>query len=122
MRCKHCEHDEPAHYTLGNKPCLYPGRCNCPGFEPAVVVKPKMYSVRIDREDEKYIFQVEPMDWCAELVAMDSAPGIIAFVEAPDPGAAAARAWEKALKDLAHLDRQEAQPAKKLLELLGDKT
>ena len=80
-----------------------------------------MYSVRIDRAGEKYTFQVEAMPWCPELVALDSAPGIIAFVEAPSPGAAAWRAWEKALKDLAHLDKQEPQPPEKLLELLGDK-
>lgn len=80
-----------------------------------------MYAVRIDRAGEKYIFQIELIPWCHELMALDSTPGIIALVEAPNPGAAAARAWEKALKDLAHLDKQPAQPPEKLLELLGDK-
>jgi hypothetical protein len=80
-----------------------------------------MFAVRIDKDGAKYTFKVEPMEWCFELIALDSTPGVIAFVEAPDPGAAAARAWEKGQRELASLGGLPPSSPEKLLELLGDK-
>lgn len=58
-----------------------------------------MYAVRIDytpdEHEPRYVFAVKgPTAGVLELVALDSTPGVIAFVRAPNPGAAAARAWE----------------------------
>lgn len=58
-----------------------------------------MYTVRIDYEPDehepKYVFAVSgPTNCIHEMVALDSTPGVIAFVRAPNPGAAALRAWE----------------------------
>jgi hypothetical protein len=62
-----------------------------------------MFSVRIDKNDEAeggYIFKVAPMENGPELIALDSTPGIIAFVEAANPGEAAQRAWDKGFREL----------------------
>jgi hypothetical protein len=80
-----------------------------------------MFSVRIDKDGDKYTFQVEPMPFGPELIALDSTPGVIAFVEAPDPGSACRRAWEKGQRELASLGGLSPSPPEKLLELLGDK-
>jgi len=56
-----------------------------------------MYSVRIDKDGEGYVFKVQPIDPGLEMVSLDSAPGIIAMVQARNPGEASARAWEMAL-------------------------
>lgn len=82
-----------------------------------------MFSVRIDRGQEgKYTFVVEPMPYSKhELIALDATPGVIAFVHAPDPGSACARAWEKGERELASLGGLPPSPPEKLLELLGDK-
>ncbi len=56
------------------------------------------FSVRIDkarRETGGYIFNVEPCDVVFEMVALDSAPGIIAMVHAESPGHACQLAWER---------------------------
>lgn len=52
-----------------------------------------MFAVRIDRDGEAYVFRVEPATGTTEMVAIDSVPGVIAFVAASDPGSAAQRAW-----------------------------
>ena len=80
-----------------------------------------MFAVRIDRTAEGYAFKVESMDWCQELIALDSAPGVIAFVEAPNPGAAAARAWEKGERELASLGGLPPSSPEQQLKTLGDK-
>lgn len=82
-----------------------------------------MFSVRIDKEGDEgaYLFKVAPMPYGPELLALDSTLGLIAFVEAPDPGAAAARAWEKGQLELASLTGLPPSPPEKLLEALGDK-
>lgn len=83
-----------------------------------------MWALRIDRvaSTGKYIFSVGPVKYTEhELIALDSAPGVIAFVHAPDPGAACARAWEKGQRELASLGGLPPSPPEKLLELLGDK-
>lgn len=54
-----------------------------------------MFSVRIDRDGEAYVFRVEPHTGSLEMIAIDSTPGIIAFVLADNPGAAAKSAWTK---------------------------
>jgi len=54
-----------------------------------------MYSVRIDKDRDGYVFRVQPTEGVFEMVALDSTPAIIAFVHANDPGDAAQRAWEK---------------------------
>ncbi len=47
-----------------------------------------MYTVRIDKDGEGYVFKVQPAPAeGTELVALDSVPGIIAVVHAVDPGA-----------------------------------
>lgn len=127
MLCKHCPHTSAAHFTFEPKPCLEPG-CRCRGFESREAgPMPTMFSVRIDKverdseDDTLYHFQVSTMPWCPELIALDSTPGVIAFVEAPDPGAAAARAWEKGQRELASLRGLPPSSPEKLLELLGDK-
>jgi len=56
------------------------------------------YAVRIDkarRATGGYIFNVEPCDVVFEMVALDSAPGIIAMVFADTPGHACQVAWER---------------------------
>lgn len=82
-----------------------------------------MFSVRIDKAGDGYVFKVEPMPLGAELVALDSTPGVIAFVEAASPGAACQRAWEKGQRELNLnlLGVRPAEPSSKLPELLGDK-
>ena len=76
-----------------------------------------MYAVRIDKDNEGYVFKVQPaLDDSAEMIAMDSTPGIIAIVHAVDPGAAAARAWE--LGSHMYDEPIEALDGKRLLELL----
>ena len=82
-----------------------------------------MFSVRIDKNGDEggYLFKVLPMPYGPELVALDSTPGLIVFVEAPDPGAAAARAWEKGQCELASLTGLPPSPPEKLLEHVGDK-
>lgn len=80
-----------------------------------------MFAVRIDKVGEGYVFKAEAMDLCAELIALDSAPGVIAFVEAPDPGTACKLAWERGQRELASLGGLPPSPPGKLLELLGDK-
>ena len=56
-----------------------------------------MYSVRIDKDGEGYVFKVQPLEGSTlEMVALDSAPGIIAVVEANGPGHACQRArWDR---------------------------
>ena len=54
-----------------------------------------MYQVRIDKDGDGYVFKVQPAEGGLEFVALDSAPGIMAFVEAESPGAAAERAWDR---------------------------
>ncbi len=57
-----------------------------------------MWAVRVDKGEQKgsYIFKVEPMPYAKEeLIALDATPGLIGMVHAADPGAAAARTWEK---------------------------
>jgi hypothetical protein len=115
--CSDCKHEERRHLP-GNGPCLSPG-CTCSVCVP--VDLKLMFSVRIDKVGDGYVFKVEPMPLGAELVALDSTPGVIAFVEAASPGAACQRAWEKGQRELASLSGLPAQPASKLLELLGDK-
>jgi hypothetical protein len=56
-----------------------------------------MFSVRIDKDRDAYVFRVEPSFRGFEMVALDATPGVIAFVEADDPGQAAARAWNMAV-------------------------
>ncbi len=56
-----------------------------------------MYSVRIDKDGDGYVFRVQPCKpVMLEMVAIDSAPGIIATVNAADPSHACLRAWAKA--------------------------
>jgi hypothetical protein len=55
-----------------------------------------MYAVRIDMDGDGYVFKVQPSEDGIEMVALDSTPGIIALVQARNPGEAAARAWDKA--------------------------
>jgi hypothetical protein len=55
-----------------------------------------MYSVRIDKDGDGYVFRVQPCDGSLELVALDSAPGIIAMVHANNPAQACQVAWHKA--------------------------
>jgi hypothetical protein len=55
-----------------------------------------MFSVRIDKEGDGYVFRTRPMEGAIEVVALDSTPAIIAMVNAETPGAACARAWDKA--------------------------
>lgn len=83
--------------------------------------EPVMFAVRIDKKGPRYLFSVEPMNRCPELIMLDSTPGIIAFVEAPDPGSACRRAWEKGQRELASLGGLPPSTPEKLLELLGDK-
>lgn len=54
-----------------------------------------MFSVRIDKDGDGYVFHVQPVEGVFEMVAFDSTPAIIAFVEAEHAGAASARAWER---------------------------
>ncbi len=54
-----------------------------------------MYSVRIDKDRDGYVFRVQPTEGVFEMVALDSTPAIIAFVHADDPGGAAQRAWDR---------------------------
>lgn len=56
-----------------------------------------MFSVRIDKEGDGYVFKIEPMPHGLEMIAFDSKPGVIAFIEAEDPGAAAKKAWDRAV-------------------------
>lgn len=120
MICKTCKHPASSHFSLGEQVCLNPG-CFCRKYEPVEEVLPTMFAVRIDKNGESYTFKVEPMAYGPELVALDSAPGVIAFVEAPDPGAAALRAWEKGYRELASLNGLPASSPEELLQLLGDK-
>ncbi len=56
-----------------------------------------MYSVRIDKDGDGYVFKVQPApDALFEMVALDSTPGIIAIVNAADPSHACLRAWAAA--------------------------
>ncbi len=57
-----------------------------------------MYSVRIDKDGEGYVFKVQPMDGVFEMVALDSTPGVIAMVHGSNPGHACQRAWFAAMK------------------------
>jgi hypothetical protein len=57
-----------------------------------------MFSVRIDKDGDGYVFRVQPTEGSLEMVAMDSAPGVIAFVNAYNAGHAARRAWDMALR------------------------
>jgi len=54
-----------------------------------------MFAVRIDKDGDGYTFRVQPTEGALEMVTLDSAPGIIAFVEAEHAGAAAGLAWER---------------------------
>ena len=127
--CKHCGHIKLEHISITTNSgvvrscCLKSGCSACPGFErdPEPEVKPTMFSVRIDKTEAGYKFKVEPMPWCLELIALDSTPGVIAFVEAPNPGAACQRAWEKGQRELASLGGLPPSTPEQLLELLGDK-
>ncbi len=115
--CRTCQHEELRHLP-GNGPCLATG-CLCDKCIPFEYKG--MFAVRIDKTAEGYAFKVEPMEPCAELIALDSAPGVIAFVEAPDPGTACKLAWERGQRELASLGGLPPSPVGKLLELLGDK-
>lgn len=116
--CAECSHEASRHLT-GQYSCLVPG-CLCMQYEESSGLS--MYSVRIDKDGEKYIFTVESMPFSKnELVALDSTPGVIAFVHAPNPGAGAQRAWEKGQRELASLGGLPPSSPEKLLELLGDK-
>jgi hypothetical protein len=55
-----------------------------------------MYSVRIDKDGDGYVFKVQPCEGILEIVGLDSTPGIIAMVHANDPGHACWRAWDMA--------------------------
>jgi hypothetical protein len=57
-----------------------------------------MFSVRIDKDGDGYVFKVQPSEGSIEMVALDSAPGIVAFVRATNEGHACHVAWEKALR------------------------
>ncbi len=54
-----------------------------------------MFQVRIDKDGDGYVFKVQPAEDGLEMVALDSAPGIMAVVQAESPGAAAERAWDR---------------------------
>ncbi len=56
-----------------------------------------MYSVRIDKDGDGYVFRVQKIEGAFEMVALDSAPGIMAMVRADNEGHACQVAWEKAL-------------------------
>ena len=57
-----------------------------------------MFSVRIDKDGDGYMFKVQPIEPGLEMVALDSTPGIIAMVQAATPGIACQRAWFMAMK------------------------
>lgn len=79
-----------------------------------------MFSVRIDKDGAGYVFRTSPCPGSLEMVALDSAPGVIAIVEANDPASACARAWYLAM----HMhDGDEEQIAGQglLQRLLGEK-
>lgn len=115
--CRNCPHEESRHLP-SEGPCLASG-CLCDGCVPFEYKG--MFAVRIDKTTEGYAFKVEPTQPCLELVALDSAPGVIAFVEAPDPGTACRLAWERGQRELASLGGLPPSSPEKLLELLGDK-
>ena len=116
--CKACGHEDTRHLPMGGA-CLSSG-CMCSECES--IESSMMFAVRIDKKDEMFLFQVTPMEMGPELIALDSTPGVIAFVEAPNPGAACQRAWEKGQRELASLGGLPPSSPKKLPELLGDKT
>lgn len=123
-KCVHCSCIKIAHLQTEKRSyCLAVGCKNCPGFEaePEPEVKPPMFAVRIDRTDAGYTFKTESIPHGIEMIALDSTPGVIAFVEAPNPGAACALAWERGQRELASLGGLSPSPPEKLLELLGDK-
>lgn len=123
-KCKSCGCAKIAHLTIGKKmPCLTSG-CSCLAFEldeTLDVNKPPMFSVRIDKTPEGYNFKVASMPHGFEMIALDSTPGVIAFVEAPDPGAACTRTWEKGQQELAAMDGPAPEPGEHIFKLLGDK-
>lgn len=79
-----------------------------------------MFSVRIDKGQKpgEYIFRAAPCDGTLEMVAMDSAPGVIAMVRADDAGHACQLAWYRA----AHMHDGEFKqlPLDEALQKLGD--
>lgn len=65
-----------------------------------------MFAVRIDKDGDGYLFKVHPAEGSIEMVALDSTPGIIAFVEAEHAGDAASKAFDRGM----HMyDRQHEQ-------------
>lgn len=98
--CLSCGCSELAHLSVGSRACLSSG-CRCRAYVPpaeTVPEGPKTWAVRVDKGEQKgsYIFKVEPMPYTKEeLIALDATPGLIGMVHATDPGAAAARTWEK---------------------------
>ncbi len=103
---KDCGHFKLDHFTLNERVCLVSG-CRCRRFEeddaPAPKPKPPMFAVRIDKEGDGYVFKVEPIPHDLELLALDSAPGFTAIVEAPNPGVAVQLAWERGQRELSSL-------------------
>lgn len=57
-----------------------------------------MYSVRIDKDGDGYVFKVQPVERGIEMVALDSTPSVIAIVSADNECHACQVAWEKALR------------------------
>ena len=76
-----------------------------------------MYSVRIDKDGDGYVFKVQPIERGIEMIALDSTPGVIAFIEAEDPGRACQSAWYRALH--MHDDRPELPSFDDLGKYLG---
>ncbi len=102
QNCVRCGCSKLAHLTVGTMACLHTG-CGCPGYTPPAdelepEKNPLMWAVRVDKGTSpgSYVFKVEPIPYAKdEIIALDAAPGLIGLVHAPDPGAAAARTWEK---------------------------
>jgi hypothetical protein len=55
------------------------------------------YEVRVDKDGNGYVFKVQPsanpLVGLADMVSLDSTPGIIALVQANSPAHACERAW-----------------------------
>ncbi len=72
-----------------------------------------MFSVRIDRDADAYVFRVAEFEThtIQEMIAIDSTPALIAIVQAGDAGAAAARAWQMGEAEAAALAKLGGMPA-----------
>lgn len=74
-----------------------------------------MFSVRIDKDGDGYVFKVQPCQAALEMVALDSTPGVIAMVHANTPAHACERAWYMAQHMYDEQDPELDAPVAKLL-------